>query len=95
MQRYRANDRHRHFDVLEPGYATEACQLLIVRAFRSGAYRIYAECDPQNTASRRMLERLNFRQEGCFRQNVYFHCDAAGQPLWKDACVYAKLSQDT
>ena len=33
------------------GYALEALCAVIDEAFRAGAHRVYAECDPRNTAS--------------------------------------------
>ena len=76
------------------GYALEACRALVEEAFSRGAHRIYAECDPQNAASWRLLERLGFRREAHFRKNVYFWKDAAGCPCWKDTYVYGLLRED-
>lgn len=73
------------------GYAAESCKLLIDRAFSNGAHRIYAECDPCNTASWKLLEKLGFRREAHLRQNVYFWKDGQGKPIWKDTYVYAIL----
>lgn len=75
------------------GYAIEACTALIDRAFAQGIHRIYAECDPDNTASWRLLERLGFRREGHFRQNIFFQRDGEGQPIWKDTYLYARLAK--
>ena len=74
------------------GYAAESCTALIRRAFSEGVHRIYAECDPCNAASWRLLERLGFAREAHFRQNVYFRKDADGNPVWKDTYVYALLN---
>lgn len=65
------------------GYAREACQVVIQCEFALGTHRIYAECDPNNTASWRLLERLGFAREAHFKQNVYF---------WKDTFVYLILN---
>ena len=62
--------------------------------FRDGAHRVYAECDPRNLPSWRLLERLGFRREAHFRQNLYFRKDAGGAPIWKDTYVYALLESD-
>ena len=78
-------------DYQHQGFARESCEKLIDRAFSSGIHRIYAECDPENRASWGLLERLGFAREAHLRQNVYFWTDAAGQPLWKDTYVYARL----
>lgn len=74
------------------GYAAESCNALIDQAFANGIHRIYAECDPKNTASWRLLERLGFRQEAHLRRNVYFWTDVDGEPIWKDTFVYALLN---
>lgn len=72
------------------GFAGESCKKLIELAFRSGVHRIYAECDPQNRNSWALLERLGFEREAHLKQNVYFWCDEAGKPIWKDTYIYAK-----
>ncbi len=76
------------------GYAPEACRALLAKAFAEGAHRIVAECDPENSASWHLLERLGFQREAHFRQNVYFWTDAEGKPIWKDTYVYALRSKD-
>lgn len=76
------------------GYAAESCKALISQAFASGVHRIYAECDPQNENSWRLLESLGFRREAHLRKNVYFWRDESGNPLWKDTYLYAKLDTD-
>ena len=53
---------------------------------------IYAECDPRNEASWRLLERLGMAREAHLRQNVYFWTDEQGLPQWKDTYVYALLN---
>lgn len=65
---------------------------MIAEAFCLGAHRVYAECDPRNEASWRLLEKAGLTREAHFRQNIFFHRDAAGNPVWKDTCVYAKLN---
>lgn len=75
------------------GYARESCAAVIQKAFGEGTHRIYAECDPQNPASWRLLEALGFAREAHFRQNVRFWKDAAGEPIWKDTYLYALLNQ--
>lgn len=76
------------------GYAGEALSAVIGSAFQEGAHRIYAECDPRNTASWKLLESVGFRREAHLRQNLYFHIDADGTPIWKDTYVYAILESD-
>lgn len=74
------------------GYAKEACEAVIEKCFRDGIHRIIAYCDQKNPASFRLLERLGFRREGDFRQNVYFWKDENGNPIWKDSFEYALLN---
>lgn len=75
------------------GYAAEACAAVLERAFLEGTHRVYAECDPQNIRSWRLLERLGFRREAHLRQNVYFRVDGNGNPVWKDTFIYGKLKE--
>ncbi len=76
------------------GYAAESCKALIQRAFMDGCHRIYAECDPQNESSWKLLESLGFRREAHLRENVYFWKDENGKPIWKDTYIYARLDED-
>ena len=76
------------------GYASESCRALIRQAFSGGIHRIYAECDPGNTGSWKLLEALGFRREAHLIQNVYFWKDGDGKPVWKDTYVYARLETD-
>ena len=73
------------------GYAAESCEALIQQAFSNGVHRIYAECDPDNRNSWKLLEALGFRREAHFRKNVYFWKDETGKAIWKDTYVYARL----
>lgn len=93
----------RDFDALElgyvfhqsywgKGYAKESCMALVNRAFEGGIHRIFAECDPKNTGSWRLLEALGFEREAYFKKNVYFWRDENNRPIWKDTYVYAKLN---
>lgn len=75
------------------GYATEACRALIRYAFaEKEAHRVFAMCNPKNTASWRLLERLGMRREGHHLQKAFFRRDANGQPIWHDAYTYAILA---
>ena len=77
------------------GYAAESCKALIQQAFSNGIHRIYAECDPENKSSWKLLEALGFQREAHFRKNVYFWKDETGKPIWKDTYVYAQLNSNT
>ena len=74
------------------GYAAESCRALMQLAFSNGIHRIYAECDPDNKNSWKLLEALSFRREAFFRKNVYFWKNEKDEPIWKDTYVYAKLN---
>ena len=57
-----------------------------------GMHRVVACCNPENTASWKLLEKIGFRREGLLRQNIFFRRSAAGEPLWIDTYVYAWLA---
>ena len=68
------------------GLATEAVGATIQFAFRElEAHRIYARVDPENPASARVLEHLDFRLEG------HFHRDHFIKGAWRDSLIYALL----
>ena len=75
------------------GYAKESCRAIIEHAFQDGVHRIFAECDPENQNSWRLLESLGFEREAHLKQNVYFWTDAQGNPLWKDTYIYSLLNK--
>lgn len=75
------------------GYAKESCEKLITLAFFGGIHRIFAECDPQNEGSWRLLEALGFEREAHLEKNVYFWRDDKDEPVWKDTYIYAKLKE--
>lgn len=75
------------------GYAKEACEALVNQAFANGIHRIFAECDPKNPNSWRLLERLGFAKEAHLKENVYFWKGEDGMPIWKDTYIYAKRKE--
>ena len=81
-------------DYRRQGYAAEALAAVAKDAFETGIHRVFAACDPRNTASRKLLEKLAFRREAHFREDVFFHTDENGRPKWKDTYVYALLRGD-
>jgi len=77
------------------GYATESALGLLKEGFENlGIRRVVANCDPKNTASWRLLERLGMRREGHRIKNVFFHRDDARNPIWKDTYEYAILAEE-
>ena len=79
-------------DYRRMGYAEEALSAVVRTAFQNGVHRIFAECDPRNTASWKLLEKAGLQREAHFRQNIWFHKDTNNPPAWKDTYVYAKLN---
>lgn len=77
------------------GYATEACKGMLKVGFEQyGAHRIIARCDPENSASWKLLERLSMRREGHYKKPAFFKKDADGRPLWHDAYEYSILEEE-
>lgn len=55
------------------GYAQETIQRLLVYLFDDlGLHRVCANCDPENAPAWRTLERLGFRREAHFVENLWF-----------------------
>lgn len=56
------------------GLMTEALRAVIDYSFEElGLYRLQAKIEPQNLASRRLYEKLGFREEGLLRGYVYVY----------------------
>lgn len=71
------------------GYMTEAGRVMLAFGFHElGLHRIEAACLPHNTASRALLARLGFREEGLARD--YLMIDG----LWQDHVTCAVLRKD-
>lgn len=76
------------------GYATEAAKAMIDKLFsEDDVHRIFAECNPENEKSWKLLERLNFKREGHLKQNIYFKQDQKENPIWQDTYIYAILNE--
>jgi [ribosomal protein S5]-alanine N-acetyltransferase len=71
------------------GYATEAAQRLLEFGFVTlGLHRIFATCDPRNTASARVLEKLGMQREGQFRHAMMV------RDGWRDSLMYSVLDHE-
>ncbi|MDO1558049.1 GNAT family protein [Brevundimonas sp. 2R-24] len=71
------------------GLATRAVRLMAGYAFDTlGLHRLEAACVPENTASRRVLEKSAFRLEGVAR--AYLNINGA----WRDHLLFARLEDD-
>lgn len=83
------------FSYQNAGYATEAVKALLDMIFQDqNAHRVFANCDPNNTRSWKLLERIGFQREGHLRKNVFFHRAENGNPLWKDTYIYGLLQEE-
>lgn len=79
-------------DYQRRGYAPEAISALLRNGFAAaGIHRVVAHCNPENTASWKVLEKIGFRREGLLKKEIFFRKDAEGKPLWTDTLVYAIL----
>ncbi len=78
-----------HPDHWGNGYARDASVLLLDFAFGVlQLHRVYADCDPRNTASCRLVANLGFILEGTLRQNYYLKGE------WCDAAIYGMLAHE-
>ena len=50
------------------GYASEALSAVLKAFLQNGTHRIYAECDPRNTCSWMLLEKVGMEREAYFPQ---------------------------
>lgn len=77
------------------GYATEASKRILQYGFEEiGAHRIIGKCNPENTPSWRLMERLKMRREGHFRKPAFFKRSSEGTPIWHDAYQYSILCEE-
>jgi RimJ/RimL family protein N-acetyltransferase len=78
-----------HPDFWGRGCAAEAAGALLALGFEQlQLHRIQASCDPENAASRRVLEKLGMQQEGRLRQNLQMR----GQ--WRDSLLWSVLEHE-
>ncbi|RYD51570.1 MAG: N-acetyltransferase, partial [Sphingomonadales bacterium] len=70
------------------GYAAEAVTRMIGQIFDEGQRRIYADTDPDNAASRALLERLGFKLEGYLRAEWETHIGV------RDTTLYGLLREE-
>lgn len=54
------------------GYALEAITAVIDNAFANGVHRVFAECDPRNECSWKLLERAGLDREAHFKKIFFF-----------------------
>jgi ribosomal-protein-alanine N-acetyltransferase len=74
------------------GYGSEAAAALTAYGFEKfNIHRIMARCNPQNTASWKLLEKVGFKREGFFKSSGFVHVDENGSPIWTDVYEYSLL----
>ena len=76
------------------GYGSEAAKAVVQWTFSQGFHSVYAECTPLNISSWKTLEKIGLRKEAVLRQNVSFHNDESGNPIYWDTYIYGVLSTD-
>ena len=71
------------------GYATEAAKALVDFGFdKLSLHRIFATCDPANTASAHVMEKVGMKREGRIREHMWT------KGRWRDSLLYAILEQE-
>jgi RimJ/RimL family protein N-acetyltransferase len=75
------------------GYVPEATHAIIAWAFQQPSlYRVYATTDLENTASRRVLEKVGMQCEGILRKHIV-HPNISEIP--RDCYIYATIKSAT
>jgi RimJ/RimL family protein N-acetyltransferase len=75
-----------HPDHWGHGYATEAARLILRFGFATlSLHRIFATCDPRNTASAHVMEKIGMQYEGRLRDTMLI------RDGWRDSLVYSVL----
>lgn len=71
------------------GYITEAVRAVISFGFeKMNLHRIIASCDPENTGSYRVMEKLGMVREGHLREERLF------KGVWRDFLLYSVLEKE-
>jgi RimJ/RimL family protein N-acetyltransferase len=71
------------------GYACEAARAVLGHAFDDlGLHRVYADADPRNPASIKVMEKLGMRREAQLVENVWIKGE------WCDSLIYARLRRE-
>jgi RimJ/RimL family protein N-acetyltransferase len=81
-------------DYQSRGYGSEAAKATVDYFLKNGTRRIFAECNPDNIPSWKLMEKIGLKREAHFRKNVSFRKDSNGKPIYWDTYVYARLAED-
>jgi len=78
-----------HPDAWGHGYGTEMERLLLDFGFlKLGLHRITGTCDPRNTASARMMQKVGMQLEGKLRENIRLRGE------WRDSLLFSILEHE-
>ena len=78
-----------HPDFQGRGFATEAAREMLRVGFEDlGLHRIYAEADPRNLGSLKVMKRLGMRHEGHLVENMFLKGE------WVGEAIYAMLESE-
>jgi RimJ/RimL family protein N-acetyltransferase len=76
-------------DVWGQGYAREAVGALLDHGFSAlGLHRIYGDCDPRNTRSAQVMEKLGMQREAHLRENWWLKGE------WCDSWIFSILDRE-
>ncbi|MFC4403794.1 GNAT family N-acetyltransferase [Gracilibacillus xinjiangensis] len=76
------------------GFATEAARAILMYGFEKlDIHRIIATCQPQNTASYHVMEKIGMRREGHFKKCIPAHFKK-GNSEWWDEYFYTILEEE-
>ena len=71
------------------GFAREAVSAVLAFCFAEmGMHRLQAVVDPDNAASRGLLDKLGFREEGVLRETLFLG------GAWRDDVIYGLLARE-
>ena len=71
------------------GYMTEAARKVVSFGFKQlGLHRVIATCDPANTGSYRVMEKIGMQKEGYLREYKLF------KGVWRDFLLYSILEKE-
>jgi [ribosomal protein S5]-alanine N-acetyltransferase len=71
------------------GYVSEAARSIVAFGFKElKLHRIFATCDPANTGSYRVMEKIGMRREGYLRDHKLM------KGTWRDSLIYSILVSD-
>lgn len=71
------------------GYMSEAARRVVSFGFEElGLHRIFATCDPANTGSYRVMEKIRMQREGYLREYKLF------KGIWRDFLLYSILEKE-